>query len=224
MFNAPPRLHQVFSESRCLTAAWVPGRLGGGPTVMHRGLLSPLLALNSVSRPSPDPACRPFKDGTAPTSCYTQHSDGQVGKFVSLGNVKGLRTAEPNECIGYKVRLIGKWPRNTLRKAGDLTLIILFCKEEMEIASVLRRKDGWGAPHGIFLTAWFLPLWLGHIVQLLLDLKFIIDKISTDSSWALRNFLILSSLLEGSLERYKDGFPWLPGPKETRTQQERQKV
>lgn len=108
MFNALPRLHQVCSESRRLTAAWVPGRLDGGPTVMHRGLLSPPLALNSVSRPSPDPACRPFKDGTAPTSCYTQHSDGQVGKFASLENVKGLRTAEPNKCIGHKVRLIGK--------------------------------------------------------------------------------------------------------------------
>lgn len=47
MFNALPRLHQVCSESRRLTAAWVFGRLGGGPTVMHRGLLSSLLALNS---------------------------------------------------------------------------------------------------------------------------------------------------------------------------------
>lgn len=82
MFNALPRLHQVCSESRRLTAAWVPGRLGGGPTVMHRSFLSPLLALNSVSRPSPDPACRSFKDHTAPTSCYAQHSDGQVGKFA----------------------------------------------------------------------------------------------------------------------------------------------
>lgn len=146
----------------------------------------------------------------------------QVGKFASLGNVKGLRTAESNKCTGYKVRLTGKWPRDTLRKAGDMTLIILFCKEEMKIASVLRWKNGWWAPHGIF--PWFLPLWLGHIVQLLLDLKFIINKIHTDSSWALRNFLILSSLLEGSLGRYKDGFSWLPGLKETRTQQERQKV
>lgn len=39
-----------------------------------------------------------------------------------------------------------------------MTLIILFCKEEMEIASVLRRKGRWRDPHGIFLTAWFLPL------------------------------------------------------------------
>lgn len=61
MFNALSRLHQVCSESRRLTAAWVPGRLGGGPTGVYWGLLFPLLALNSVFRPSPGPACSPFK-------------------------------------------------------------------------------------------------------------------------------------------------------------------
>lgn len=67
MFNALSRLHQVCSESRRLTAAWVPGRLGGGPTGVYWGLLFPLLALTSVFKPSPDPACSPFK--VYSTSC-----------------------------------------------------------------------------------------------------------------------------------------------------------
>lgn len=53
MFNALSRLHQVCSESRRLTAAWVPGRLSGGHTGVHQGLFSHLLALNSVFQVKP---------------------------------------------------------------------------------------------------------------------------------------------------------------------------
>lgn len=79
----------------------------------------------------------------------------------------------------------------------------------------------------MIVYSWWLVFYLcelGTLLSFFLASSSSSIKISTDSSWGLRNVLILSFFLEGSPEEYKDGFFWLPSLKETMTQQGRKKV
>lgn len=79
------------------------------------------------------------------TAPHAKHNtfDGQIRKPDSLENTKG-------QGRGYKVGLIGKWPRDTLRKVWPWS---------SALQSLCSEQEWWY----IFLMPYFLPLWVGHI-------------------------------------------------------------